>query len=97
MTNKLAAMFSLVALGVLIGTWLIRKLAGLPVSEVNDLFGVAVVVFFVSLLVAGPMYARLGISLIKEALAEKRGREEERRRRARERYEAAVDEGSAEG
>lgn len=91
MTRKLSAMFSLLAVGILIGTWLIRRAMGLPTVGINEFFGVALAVF-VSCLILGRVYARLGVSMIKEVIAERRSREEERRARARQRYEAALDE-----
>ena len=86
MARRLAGFFASLALMVLIGSWLLRHLHGLPRMPPDKLVMAGFLVFVLSFPV-GYFIAKLGISLVQEVLEERRNREEERRHRARVRYQ----------
>jgi hypothetical protein len=96
MSRRLAGLFTIIAFVVMSGTWLYRKWFNLPTMSDRDFFTRVFVVLIVYFAILGPFYAKLGISLIQEVLGERRTQEEERRYRARQIYETAV-EGEPEG
>ncbi len=83
MRNKLAALFSLMAVVVLLGTWTARWVIGRPTMETERAMVIVLLVMFVSYLFFGRMVAWIGISLVQEELAERRAREEELRHQLR--------------
>lgn len=89
MANKMAALVALLGLIVLLSTWLSRLASMQPVAPMEHILVYTMLVmlgyFFV-----GVFVAKLGISLIQETIADRRTREEERRDRARARYDQLV-------
>ncbi|MBN2713109.1 MAG: hypothetical protein JXR97_11865 [Planctomycetes bacterium] len=90
MVKKLSTLFAFLALALFVGAWVVHKeILGNPVMETNEfLFACAVVVLV--FWVIGIVYSRLGVDLIQEIIKEAKSREEERRHRARKRYEQAL-------
>lgn len=80
MQMKLAGILTYAAVGVICLTWLLRRLVGLPVmTDAKLLYWSlgAVVCYFI----IGIGVANLGVTLIQEAIADRRTREDEIRRR----------------
>ncbi len=91
MARKLAGFLAILALVVLFGAWLVKTWRGepsIPVDKAVSYGFTVLVVYFV----VGVFVAKVGIGLIQEVLAERRHREEERRYRARMRYEQLLGE-----
>lgn len=91
--RKLAAFFTVMAFMAFVGTYLVRVALDQPVAQVPEMMGTALLVMTVYF-VLGIYLAQLGVALISEVIEERRHREEERRERARARYQQVVgDEG----
>jgi flagellar biosynthesis/type III secretory pathway M-ring protein FliF/YscJ len=82
LSNKLASLFTLMATVILVLTWLLRGVLGLPRMEIEPGM-IVLLVTMVICYVFGRMVAWIGISLIEENLAERRAREEELRHHLR--------------
>jgi len=86
MARKLAGFLAILGLVALLATWLYRTWRGMPTISVDMAvnYGFCILMIY---FVVGTFVAKVGISLIQEVIAERRHREEERRYRARLRYE----------
>jgi hypothetical protein len=91
MARKLAALLALLGVVVLFTTWIVCQLwpGQKPVMSPDKVlqWGLVVLVVYAIL---GLFLAKVGISLIREMMADKRSRDEELRYRARTRYEEAL-------
>lgn len=83
MKNKLTALFTLMAVVVLLGTWTARWILGRPTMDTENAMMIVILVMFVSYLFFGRMVSWIGINLIQEEMAERRVREEELRHQLR--------------
>ena len=90
MARRMAGLFALMALGAYLWAWLWSGGAEAPGSGTLEeawLRGVMVVIGY---WLTGLFVATLGIGLVREVLAERGGREAERRFRAKARYDALL-------
>ncbi len=91
MARKLAGLLAMFGLMALLGGWLAQSFWGhdaLPVDTTIN-YGICVLVTY---FVFGIFVAKLSINLIQEVIEERHDREEERRARARMRYQGAAEE-----
>jgi hypothetical protein len=77
MVNKLAGLMSIMAFMLLVLTWLVRTLLGLPVMTPTQILSVALVLMPVFYFFIGRVVARIAIALIQEELSDMRARDEE--------------------
>jgi len=89
MTRKLAALLALMAMIAFFGSWLLHRAAGMPTATTEDILnvGIAVMVFY---FIFGLFLAKIGVSLLREMMADRRSHEEEQQFRARRRFERAI-------
>jgi len=78
MARKLAAFLSILGVIVLFTTWLLYRALELPVMPTEQVLNCGVVVL-VLYFCGGLFIARVGISLVREVIADRRSREEEKR------------------
>mgnify|MGYP001610721989 CR=1 FL=1 len=96
MARKLAALLSILGVVALFGTWLLHRALALPTMPAERILNYGVLILVVYFWV-GMFVAKVGVSLIREVMAERRSRDEEKRFNARNRYEALLGEGEAAG
>ena len=94
MARKLAALLSILGVVALFGTWLLHRAMEIPAMPAERVLNYGVLILVVYFAV-GLFVAKMGISLIREVMSERRSREEEQRFRARARYETLLGEGDA--
>lgn len=84
-------MFAILCVVVFGASWLLHRVQGLPTMPVEDFLVHGMMILLLAFSLVGWILARLGVQLVQEVLAERRGKDEERRRRAAQRYEQALE------